>query len=71
MSAEGGYKTKEALCVNKGYEKSVSERYQFTSPDVPATKNIFCNRILHSEKTHNDGYKNGYRVFKRNFFEDY
>lgn len=71
MSAEGSYKIKEALCVNKGYEKSVSERYQFTSPDVPASKNIFCNRILHSEKTHNDGYKNGYRVFKRNFFEDY
>jgi hypothetical protein len=48
MSALGSYKTKEALCVNKGYEKSVADRYSFTYPDIPAQKNCFVNRILHS-----------------------
>jgi hypothetical protein len=36
MSPKGSYKTKEALCINKGYEKSVGERYAFTHPDIPA-----------------------------------
>lgn len=71
LSATGSYKTPEALCVNKGYEKSVSERYQFTHPDVPASKNVFCNRILHSMPASNDAYKNGYRVFKKTSFADY
>lgn len=71
LSAEGSYKTSEALCVNKGYEKSVSDRYAFVQPEVPALKSIFCNRILHSQPTDNDASKNGFRVFKQNSFEDY
>lgn len=71
LSAEGSYKTSEGLCVNKGYEKSVSERYHFVHPEVPAIKNVFCNRILHSQPTNSDAYKNGFRVFKQNSFQDY
>jgi hypothetical protein len=29
MSADGTYKTPEALCFNKGFNKSLSERYNF------------------------------------------
>ena len=31
----------EALCYNKGFNKSLSERYNFESPNVPAIKNVF------------------------------
>ena len=71
MSPKGSYKTKEALCINKGYEKSVGERYTFTHPDIPAQKNNFCNRILHSQPASNDAFKNGYRVFQKASFQDY
>lgn len=71
MSAEGAYKIPEALCVNKGFSKSVSERVNFEVPDVPAIKNDFTNRIAYSDIHVNDAFKNGYRVFKGTHYRDY
>ena len=48
MSVAGSYKIPEALCYNKGFERSVSERYNFEHPDVPWIKNEFSNRIAYS-----------------------
>lgn len=71
MSAEGAYKIPEALCINKGFSKSTSERVNFEVPDVPAIKNDFTNRIAYSDIHVNDAFKNGYRVFKGTHYRDY
>jgi len=63
LTADGAYKTPEALCYNKGFEKSVSERWNYEVPDVPAIKNDFTNRISYSDVHVNDAFKNGFRVF--------
>ena len=71
ITAEGIYKTEEALCYNKGFEKSVSERYNFEIPDVPALKNDLSNRIAYSDISINDAFKNGFRVFQLSHYRDY
>jgi len=63
INGDGAYKTPEALCYNKGFEKSLSERYNYEVPDVPAIKNDFTNRISYSDINVNDAFKNGFRVF--------
>lgn len=71
ITAEGAYKTPEALCYNKGFEKSVSERWNYEVPDVPAIKNDFTNRIAYSDVHINDAFKNGFRVFQGTHYRDY
>jgi len=63
MGAEGTYKVPEALCYNKGFEKSLSERHNFEVPDVPAIKNDFTNRISYSDIYVSDAFQNGFRTF--------
>ena len=71
LSAAGVYKIPEALCYNKGFEKSLSERYNFEQPDVPALKNDFTNRIAYSDINVNDAFKNGFRTFQGTNYRDY
>lgn len=71
MSASGSYKIPEALCFNKGFNKSLSERYNFETPDVPAIKNDYTNRIAYSDIYVNDAFKNGFRTFKGSHYRDY
>ena len=71
INGDGAYKIPEALCYNKGFEKSVSERYNFIVPNVPAIKNEFSNRISYSDIHVNDAFKNGFRVFRGTHFRDY
>lgn len=71
LSVSGVYKTPEALCFNKGFEKSLSERYNFLVPDVPYIKNNYSTRILYSDIYINDAFKNGFRVFQGSHYRDY
>lgn len=71
ISARGVYKIPESLCYNKGFENSVSERYNFEVPDVPAIKNDFSNRISYSDIIITDAFQNGARVFKGTNYRDY
>ena len=71
IAGEGAYKTPEALCVNDGFQKSLSERYNYEVPDVPAIKNDFTNRISYSDININDAFKNGFRVFQGTHYRDY
>jgi hypothetical protein len=48
MSRSGTYKIPEALVYNKGFQTSVSSRYNVESADVPYIKNEFSNRIAYS-----------------------
>ena len=64
-------KIPEALCYNKGFAKSTSDRYNFELSDVPAIKNDFKNRIYYSNLNITDAYKNGFRVFQAKNYRDY
>ena len=71
MSTNGTYKKPESQIYNKGFTKSVSERWNIQLPDVPHIKNWFGTRIMYSDIHINDGYKNGFRVFKGQNYRDY
>ena len=71
MSVEGTFKHPESQIYNKGFAKSLSERWNFELPDVPHIKNWFGTRIMYSDIHINDAYKNGFRVFQGNHYRDY
>ena len=67
----GENKVAESTATNDGFRSTLSERWYMKLPDVPYYKNYFENRILYSEISINDAFKNGYRVFYSTSFEDY
>ncbi len=71
MMTKGTYKIPEALCINKGYEKSLSERVNFEVADVPWIKNEFSNRIAYSNIQVQDAFQNGFRTFEGTHYRDY
>lgn len=71
MSNSGAYKIPEALCYNKGFEKSLSEKIFFEVPDVPWIKNEFSNRIAYSQIQVTDAFENGWRTFLGTHYRDY
>lgn len=71
LSVEGIYKKPESQVYNKGFTKSVSDKWNFVSPNVPHIKNWFGTRIMYSDIHINDAYKNGFRVFQGTNYRDY
>ncbi len=71
MSNSGAYKIPEALCYNKGFEKSLSEKVNFEVADVPWIKNEFSNRIAYSNIQVQDAFQNGWRTFMGTHYRDY
>lgn len=71
MSTAGNYKIPNSYALNKGFSATVSEKLQFSLPEVPYVKNTFDNRIVYSDIAVNDAFKNGYRVFQFNHYKDY
>ena len=71
MLVEGTYKHPDSQVYNKGFSKSLSERFNMELPDVPYIKNWFETRIMYSDIHINDAYKNGYRVFRPTTYRDY
>lgn len=69
--ASGGQKIPDSAQYNKGFTKSVSEKYYFEVPDVPYIKQEFQNRIVFSDIHINDAYKNGFRVIRTMNHKDY
>lgn len=64
-------KMPEALCYNKGHQKTLSERYNYEHSNSPAIKKEFTTRICYSELGVTDFFKNGLRVFRGTKFRDY
>ncbi|MGM9533166.1 hypothetical protein [Intestinibacter sp.] len=64
MSTEGIYKTPDSGIYNKGFTKSVSDKWNLALPDAPYIKNWFGTRIMYSDIHVNDGFKNGFRIFR-------
>lgn len=71
MDVTGESKIPESSLSSAGLSKTVSDKYYFEQPDVPAIKNKFHTRIMYSDIAINDAYKNGYRVFRNNNYRDY
>ena len=71
QTADGGLKIPDSDQYNKGFSKSVSEKYYFEVPDVPYIKQEFQNRIVFSDIHINDAYKNGFRVLRTTNHKDY
>jgi hypothetical protein len=71
MSEDGMYKMPEALIYNKGFEVSVGNQANYTTPEVPYLKNNFETRIMYSELNVNDSFQNGFRVFNISNYVDY
>ena len=71
ITVDGNFKHAEALSYNKGYETSVSTRFNMELPDVPAIKNNFTNRVMYSKVAINDSFVNGNRVFLKGNHQDY
>lgn len=71
MSGGGSYKIPEALCINKGFQSSVSARENYELPDVPWIKNEFSNRIAYSNVQIQDAFENGWRTFQGQHYRDY
>ena len=69
--ANGNQKIPDSDQYNKGFTKSVSEKYYFEVPDVPYIKQEFQNRIVFSDIHINDAYKNGFRVLRTMNHKDY
>ena len=69
--ALGTQKIPDSDQYNKGFSKSVSEKYYFEVPDVPYIKQEFQNRIVFSDIHINDAYKNGFRVLRTMNHKDY
>ena len=69
--AIGSQKIPDSDQYNKGFSKSVSEKYYFEIPDVPYIKQEFQNRIVFSDIHINDAYKNGFRVLRTMNHKDY
>ena len=69
--ALGSQKIPDSDQYNKGFTKSVSEKYYFEVPDVPYIKQEFQNRIVFSDIHVNDAYKNGFRVLRTMNHKDY
>lgn len=71
LDTSGNYKIPESFVHNSGYNKTLSDRYNFEKPDVPAIKNSFNTRILYSDIAIQNAFKNGFRVFRGNNYQDY
>lgn len=70
-SPDGNKKVPEASILNGGYGITTGQKVNFILPDVPFIKNRFDNRIIYSDVSVNDAFKNGYRVFQMRHYKDY
>jgi len=71
LSPAGATKIPESSVINGGYSSTTSEKQAFTLPDVPYIKNRFDTRIMYSDISVGDAFKNGFRVFQMTHYRVY
>lgn len=71
LSPAGATKIPESSVINGGYSSTTSEKQAFALPDVPYIKNRFDTRIMYSDISVGDAFKNGFRVFQMTHYRDY
>lgn len=67
----GENKVPESNVYNDGYTVTLSTKYNYEMPDVPAVKNVFITRVMYSNIAINDAFRNGFRVFDLTSYRDY
>ena len=67
----GENKVPESNVFNDGYQVTLSTKYNYEMPDVPAIKNVFHTRIMYSNIAINDAFRNGFRIFDLMHYKDY
>ena len=70
-NASGENKVPESNVYNDGYTVTLSTKYNYEMPDVPAVKNVFVTRVMYSNIAINDAFRNGFRVFDMMSYRDY
>ena len=70
-NASGENKVPDSNVYNDGYGVTLSTKYNYEMPDVPAVKNVFVTRIMYSNVSINDAFQNGFRVFDMMHYRDY
>lgn len=71
MDTSGEAKIPESDLHNAGYNTTTGYLFRFEYPSVPAIKNKFHTRILYSNVSVNDAFKNGFRTFQGLNYRDY
>lgn len=70
-NTSGENKVPESTVYNDGYSTTLSTKYNYEMPDVPAVKNVFVTRIMYSNIAINDAFRNGFRIFDLMNYRDY
>ena len=70
-NTSGENKVPESSVYNDGYTTTLSTKYNYEMPDVPAVKNVFVTRIMYSNVAINDAFRNGFRIFDLMNYRDY
>ena len=71
LSANGDSKIPESSILNAGFSVSGGERWNYVMPSAPYYKDTFQTRIAYSDLVVGDTFKNGYRVFNSQSYQDY
>ena len=70
MNIRGSNKIDESYLFNSGYNTSVNNKTYNIVPDVPYINTLFSNRIMYSDISVDNSFKNGYRVFQGLDYKD-
>ena len=71
LRVDGHSKIPDSVMYNQGFSSTTGERMNFLQPFVPYIKNIFQTRVIYSDISQTDAFKNGFRVFRGISFVDY
>lgn len=71
MFASGNEKIPESQLYNSGISSTTSDKYNFIMPNIPAFKQNYQNRIIYSNITVNDSFRNGFRLFQLGDRQDF
>lgn len=63
-SVKTACKVEDSHILNVGYNTTVGVKRNYVWADVPYTTDVFDNRIMFSNVSATDAFKNGYRVFQ-------
>lgn len=63
LNVRGSGKISDSYIYNLGYNTSVNSKMYHIVPDVPYINTIYSNRIMYSDISVDNSFKNGYRVF--------
>lgn len=70
LNIRGSGKIADSYLYNNGYNTSLNYKSYQIVPDVPYINTIFSNRIMYSDISVDNSFKNGYRVFQGLTYKD-